>query len=199
MKLEDILNHPADQAMVFEGEEMLELLGHLVQINSDLGATEMVVESVAAYARRVILNLVGTPPSHGIPFAYLIGRHWTYEPKDCKHEQFRIGADIGRILKDGTDTNDPEQEPAYYSASIRVTCQNCGDPFEFVGLPFGFSPYRPTMSLDGREMHVSVMPAGKSVQSGLVGFGVTQTVFEDGKGSTRLYEESPKAKDPLAN
>lgn len=185
MKLEDILRHPADQEMVFDGPAMAELLEHLVEVqvkaphNSGDPDGLAPLKMAAASARKIILSPQKTPPSHGIPIAYMLGRHWTFEPKDCKHGEFRIGAEIGRILKDGQDSSDPNEEPAYYSASIRVRCQHCGDPFEFVGLPFGFSPYHPTVSIDGQVLSISVMPVGVAVQPGLAGFKVTQTVFDE--------------------
>lgn len=185
MTLQDILNHPADQEMVFEGEDMREVLYALTSIDlpyrNDTPETLASIREVDARARRIRMSATsyGDPSTHGIRFAYMVGRHWTYEPKDCKHEQFRIGADIGSILKDGQDSTNPNEEPAYYSASIKVSCSHCGDPFEFVGLPFGFSPYRPTVSIDSQTLSVSVMPVGKTIPEGLAGFNVTAKVFEE--------------------
>jgi hypothetical protein len=46
-------------------------------------------------------------------------------------------------------------------------------PFEWVGLPHGFSHYQPTVSIDGQEMRAPIVPEGGKVPEGLAGFSVS--------------------------
>lgn len=172
MTLKEILDHPGDQEMVFEGEAMADLLASMADAKVWPGGLTSL--QILDIAKRVRLSPSGKPADHGIEFCYAVGRHWTYEPKDCKHDQFRISADITPV---GESPDKPEV--LYRSASIQVNCLHCGDPFEFVGLPFGFSPYRPTVSIDGQTLSVSVMPVGKKIPEGLAGFNVTAQVFDE--------------------
>jgi hypothetical protein len=99
----------------------------------------------------------------------------------CKHENFRIDVNVGRIIASKErpmEMVSMDEEPAYYSADLRIKCMDCGEPFEWVGLPNGFSPYQPTVSIDGQELRISAMPVGKTVPPGLPGFRVTHTVFD---------------------
>lgn len=93
--------------------------------------------------------------------------------KECDHQNFRVDAKVGRIL------NDDKEPPAYYHADIRLNCADCGIAFEWQGLPNGFSPYQPTVSIDGQELLVPAMPHGKMIPKGLPGFLVTHQIFDD--------------------
>jgi hypothetical protein len=79
----------------------------------------------------------------------------------CEHEDFEVYAVVNRISKD-------EGGPiSHYNAEIKVRCRHCETLFEFVGLPLGVSPYRPTVSMDGFEMRVPITPMGVPVPKGL--------------------------------
>ena len=88
----------------------------------------------------------------------------------CKHENFNIRANVGRIL------HEEKEPPAYYSVEIRISCRECDLEFEWQGLPNGFSPYEPTVSIDGLEMRVSAMPPGLRVPPGLPGYRVVRVI-----------------------
>ena len=90
----------------------------------------------------------------------------------CLHANFKVVANVGRIL------HDEKEPPAYYSVDIWLTCNDCQEPFVWHGLPNGFSPYRPTVSLDGHELHVPAMPRFETIQPGLPGYSVTHVVPE---------------------
>lgn len=74
----------------------------------------------------------------------------------CPHMNFNVHAKIARIQKS-------EQEPEVivaYSMDVSVFCRECGQPFEFFGLPNGFSHYRPTVSIDGQELRAPIILPG---------------------------------------
>lgn len=93
----------------------------------------------------------------------------------CKHEQFQVRADVNRVIWPSG-----EEPPAYFHVDITLNCMECGEVFEWRGLPNGFSPYQPTVSIDGRTLQAPAMPTGQVIPLGLPGFRVTQTKF-DGK------------------
>lgn len=84
----------------------------------------------------------------------------------CTHDQISTGVHFKRVL---TDSN---MELAYYAADIKIECVQCGQEFEFVGLPCGASPYRPTVSLDGLTMTAPLVEKGGKVPEGLIGYAV---------------------------
>lgn len=96
----------------------------------------------------------------------------------CAHLQFNVVADVARVLHEGKEL------PAYYHVDIRLNCRDCGAAFEWHGLPYGFSPYQPSVSIDNQELRVSAMPKGETIQSGLPGFRVTHETFPQ-KDETR--------------
>ena len=96
----------------------------------------------------------------------------------CSHQSFKVVANVGRILRD------EKEPPAYYSCDIRLWCADCGEPFEWHGLPHGFSPYRPTVSIDGQKLRVPAMPPGQTIPPGLPGYSVTQ-VLPEGEEPTK--------------
>lgn len=84
----------------------------------------------------------------------------------CEHENFSVNADIGRLsMVDGGPIT-------HYCADVSVSCADCGQKFQFVGLPLGCSAYRPTVSMDGLELRAPLMPEGVKVPDGIPGFDV---------------------------
>jgi hypothetical protein len=100
--------------------------------------------------------------------------------KACPHMNFDCNASVGRISKGGED---PDVIVAY-TADIIICCHDCGQPFEFLGLPFGMSFYRPTMSINGQRACLPLAIPGTEPPPGLAGFSVTHQVFEE-KAATR--------------
>ncbi len=84
----------------------------------------------------------------------------------CLHENFACQCNVGRL----TDT---EGGPVtHYTVDVTIHCTDCGEPFEFFGLPVGHSSYKPMVSFDGTELRAPIMPHGKPPPQGLPGFGV---------------------------
>lgn len=87
----------------------------------------------------------------------------------CPHEDFSAVVDISRLTADGgTDV-------ISYSAAIRASCQDCGEPFRWIGAQAGLSPYRPMCSVDETELRAPLRPASSDPDfgMGLPGFAVT--------------------------
>ncbi|HEX8747414.1 MAG TPA: hypothetical protein VF717_09445 [Pyrinomonadaceae bacterium] len=90
-------------------------------------------------------------------------------PEDCKHLNFMAQVNVARIMDEGV----AETEPAsHYFADITVSCDQCGMPFHFVGLPFGLSPHEPMASPDGLEARMPIKPGPLPVCSGKARFDV---------------------------
>lgn len=41
---------------------------------------------------------------------------------------------------------------------VRVTCAECGKPFQFLGLPPGLNLQGATVSIDGQELNIAICP-----------------------------------------
>jgi hypothetical protein len=91
----------------------------------------------------------------------------------CQHENFDAYVAVNRINKDGED---PGIIVAYL-ADVKVSCRDCGQPFEFFGIPLGMSFYQPTMSINGQEAHIPLVLPGTEPPAGLAGFRVTCQSF----------------------
>lgn len=75
----------------------------------------------------------------------------------CPHETFTAEVAVNRL----TDGGGPVTS---FMADVRLSCAECGEPFRFVGVPFGVSPGQPCVSVDGRELRLPVLPAGASTE-----------------------------------
>lgn len=92
----------------------------------------------------------------------------------CEHMNFDVHAAVARIQKSDLD-------PTFIAFHVDITCKchECHEPFEWVGLPLGFSHYRPTVSIDGQIMHAPLVPKNGEVPEGLAGFSVTMQTFPE--------------------
>ena len=98
----------------------------------------------------------------------------------CAHMNFDVHAKVARIEKDEID-----RTIIAHHVDIRVKCHECGLPFEWVGLPNGFSHYRPTVSIDAQIIRAPLIPMGNpQPPAGLAGFSVTYQEFPE-KGPTK--------------
>jgi len=89
--------------------------------------------------------------------------------KPCPHEDFEVWAEVGRLT-------DGEGGPVdAYSASLKVNCTQCGEPFRWIGLQAGLKPDRPMVSVDETELRAPIRPASSDPDFGLgiPGFAVT--------------------------
>ncbi len=87
----------------------------------------------------------------------------------CPHLNFNVHAEVNRIQKS-------DEEPdviVAYTMDLRVLCRDCGQPFEFFGLPLGFSYYQPTVAIDGQVARLPIVLPGTEPAPGLAGFCVT--------------------------
>ena len=84
----------------------------------------------------------------------------------CEHVKFDAHCAIARLTQEdgGPVTN--------YMLQVSVKCADCGMEFEFRGCPDGYSPYGPTVSIDGLTMSVPIMPPGMPIPDNLPGFRV---------------------------
>lgn len=69
----------------------------------------------------------------------------------CQHMEFECSANINRLEN---DTGDPMQ----FQADIRIKCVNCGEPFKFIGLPYGVDLNGAAVSADGLEGRFAIAP-----------------------------------------
>lgn len=89
--------------------------------------------------------------------------------RPCPHEDFQSFVAIARVAQD-------EGGPIIgFSAEVRVTCIQCGEPFRFTGCPAGVRPDRPTVSADERTLYAPIRPASADPDfgMGIPGFAVT--------------------------
>lgn len=89
--------------------------------------------------------------------------------KACLHEDFNAFVEVNRLTE-------REGEPVdAYSADIRVSCANCGEPFRWIGLQAGLSGGRPMCSIDETVMSAPLRPASSDPDFGLgiPGYAVT--------------------------
>lgn len=90
----------------------------------------------------------------------------------CKHENFRVGTNVHRLLKNEDDTH-----ASAFLAEIKILCVDCGEPFEFIGVPMGYSPGQTCVSVDCLELRAAIKPKGEALDlTGMAGFAVRRTV-----------------------
>lgn len=66
------------------------------------------------------------------------------------------------------------EDTGRYSCEVKLKCDVCGQPFRFMGLPLGLNLNGATMSVDGLEARLAIMPADRIPHPlhGVTGFGV---------------------------
>ena len=67
----------------------------------------------------------------------------------CGHENFRAKVDVTRLIDTGR-----------FTADVRIHCEDCGVPFEFLGLEPGSHPAAARVSVDGQEARLAIAPPG---------------------------------------
>ena len=88
----------------------------------------------------------------------------------CLHLNFAAYVVVARLAE-------ADDAPATgYVADIKVNCADCGEPFRWTGLPAGFSPREPMVSVDETELHAPLRPASADPDFGLgiPGFAIRQ-------------------------
>lgn len=86
----------------------------------------------------------------------------------CPHENYACVVTVGRLseVDGGPITN--------YSAEVKVTCAECGEPFRFIGTPAGISSDFPTVDVAETTLFAPIAPrsADPDFGLGLPGFSV---------------------------
>lgn len=95
---------------------------------------------------------------------------------NCKHSNFHANVSVGRIIAEGASD---DSQPIAFSADVTVKCLDCGKPFEWIGLPMGYSPMQPMCSVDGLEARMPLKPQGEATRTDLAGFAVKVIRDED--------------------
>mgnify|MGYP001613731486 CR=1 FL=1 len=71
----------------------------------------------------------------------------------CDHLKFEATVRVGRL----TDSDDQTKITGYMT-DITVHCADCFKPFQWVGVPGGYSPNQPMVSADGTELRAPIKP-----------------------------------------
>jgi hypothetical protein len=89
----------------------------------------------------------------------------------CPHENFSASVEVSRL----SDSEEPGAAITGYAADIKVWCDDCGEPFRWIGVQAGLNPQRPMCSVDETEMRAPIRPASSDPDfgMGIPGFAVT--------------------------
>lgn len=77
----------------------------------------------------------------------------------CKHTEFSAMVGVHRLTK-GEEADSPVRA---YVAKITVKCAECGEPFQFLGLPGGYSMDGATVSVDCLIANLAIAPNNETV------------------------------------
>jgi hypothetical protein len=67
----------------------------------------------------------------------------------CEHKDFNARVSVNRL-----------EDTGRFSADIRIQCAACKEPFRFLGVEAGSSPFEPKVSIDGLELRAPIEPQG---------------------------------------
>lgn len=70
-------------------------------------------------------------------------------PPACPHMNFGADCRVARLEDSGR-----------FMLEVSVRCLDCGQPFQFLGLPPGLKLNGATVSLDGLEANIAICPQG---------------------------------------
>jgi hypothetical protein len=79
----------------------------------------------------------------------------------CPHENFRTDVDIQRLCSVEGGPVDA------FRADIRIQCEDCGEPFRWIGPEAGLMANRPMVSVDETELRAPIRPASSDPDFGL--------------------------------
>ena len=83
----------------------------------------------------------------------------------CQHEDFVAKVGVARL-----------EDTGGFMAEITINCSQCGLPFQFLGLKPGIDTQGATISLDGLEARIAIVPEGSRPNPGQrMAFGVTRS------------------------
>lgn len=72
----------------------------------------------------------------------------------CPHELFYANTKVCRRTASETDNT-----VIGYSADLTINCTQCGQAFEFIGVPLGYSPFQPMANFDGTKLRIPIRPS----------------------------------------
>lgn len=72
---------------------------------------------------------------------------------NCEHKNFKVQAKVTRL----TESEDSKIVTGYH-LDVEVFCTDCFKPFEFIGLPHGYSPGYPTINIEATECRMPIKP-----------------------------------------
>ena len=72
----------------------------------------------------------------------------------CDHQAFKAEVNVLR-KKD----NEEDVDVKNWSVEITIQCDVCDRKFRFLGLPVGVDPEEPTVSADGLEARIPIVPS----------------------------------------
>ena len=73
-----------------------------------------------------------------------------HAPTPCAHENFSASVAVSRLVDTGR-----------FIADVTIKCDQCGQPFQFIGLNPGVSTRDPMVSPDGLEARLPICPEGQ--------------------------------------
>ncbi len=93
--------------------------------------------------------------------------------KPCEHRATAASVSVA-IRTDGDDG-----PVVGYDANVRVWCaiEGCGEGFEFVGAPIGYSPRQLMTSFNGKELRAPIVPESASERFGQDGPAVGMRII----------------------
>ncbi len=71
----------------------------------------------------------------------------------CKHKIFICQCQVTRLA----DVEESDNINGYM-VDLTVKCKDCGQDFQFIGVPIGYSPLKPMMSASGIELRIPITP-----------------------------------------
>ncbi|RVD42861.1 hypothetical protein EN742_06495 [Mesorhizobium sp. M4A.F.Ca.ET.020.02.1.1] len=70
----------------------------------------------------------------------------------CKHMNFAANVAVNRI-----------EDTGRFMADVTVKCIDCGEPFQFIGLEPGLKMNGATVSIDGLEARMAILPNSQAM------------------------------------
>lgn len=70
---------------------------------------------------------------------------------NCQHDRIKTESKLTRLTDENGNTTE-------YRLDLSVTCLDCHQPFQFIGLNAGYSPDEPTVDFQGITLSCPVKP-----------------------------------------
>lgn len=78
---------------------------------------------------------------------------------NCTHNSFRSDVKVIRLA----DKNNPKVVTDY-RAEVTISCAECEAKFGFIGLPSGYNPAEPSVSIDLSVLRLPIMQISENVK-----------------------------------